>query len=187
MSEYRRAHIPGSSVFITLVTYQRRKLFVAAENIDKLRQTCATVIAEKPFAIATLSCRIEAAVILPEHIHFLWRLPPDDSDYSYRVGRMKVLFTRALRGVNTLPENVSESRRKHRESDVWQRRTVRRFPPHTSSTRQRRFYEHTIRDEVDLRRHLDYLHFNPVKHGLVKCVHEWEYSSFHLNPDSHPD
>ena len=156
MSEDRRAHIPGSSVFITLVTYQRQKLFVAAENIDKLRQACATVVAEKPFAI-------EAAVILPEHIHFLWRLPPDDSDYSYRVGRMKVLFTRALRGANTLPENVSESRRKHRESDVW----------------QRRFYEHTIRDEVDLRRHLDYLHFNPVKHGLVKCVHEWEYSSFH--------
>ena len=156
MSEYRRAHIPGSTVFITLVTYQRQKLFVAAENIDKLRQACATMIAEKPFAI-------EAAVILPEHIHFLWRLPPDDSDYSYRVGRMKVLFTRALRGVNVLPNDVSESRRKHRESDVW----------------QRRFYEHTIRDEVDLRRHLDYLHFNPVKHGLVKCVHEWEYSSFH--------
>ena len=156
MSEYRRAHVPGSSVFITMVTYQRQKLFVAAENIDKLRQACATTISEKPFAI-------EAAVILPEHIHFLWRLPPDDSDYSYRVGRMKVLFTRALRGVNVLPNDVSESRRKHRESDVW----------------QRRFYEHTIRDEVDLRRHLDYLHFNPVKHRLVKCVHEWEYSSFH--------
>ena len=156
MSEYRRAHIPGSIVFITLVTYQRKKLFLTAENIDNLRQACAVTIAEKPFVI-------EAAVILPEHIHFLWRLPPDDSDYSYRVGRMKVLFTRSLRGANALPEHVSESRRKHRESDVW----------------QRRFYEHTIRDEVDLRRHLDYLHFNPVKHGLVKCVHEWEYSSFH--------
>jgi putative transposase len=113
-------------------------------------------MAEKPFAI-------DAAVILPEHIHFLWTLPPDDPDYSYRVGRMKVLFTRALRGANNLPEDVCESRRKHRESDVW----------------QRRFYEHTIWDEVDLRKHLDYLHFNPVKHGLVKCVHEWEYSSFH--------
>ena len=97
MSEYRRAHVPGSSVFITMVTYQRQKLFVAAENIDKLRQACAVTIAEKPFTI-------EAAVILPEHIHFLWRLPPDDSDYSYRVGRMKVLFTRALRGVNALPK-----------------------------------------------------------------------------------
>jgi putative transposase len=74
-----------------------------------------------------------------------------------------VLFTRALRGVNNLPEDVSESWRKHREIDLW----------------QRRFYEHTIRDEADLRQHLDYLHFNPVKHGLVKCVHDWEYSSFH--------
>jgi putative transposase len=68
-----------------------------------------------------------------------------------------------LRGANNLPADVCESRRKHRESDVW----------------QRRFYEHTIRDEFDFRQHLDYLHFNPVKHCLVKCVHQWEYSSFH--------
>jgi putative transposase len=154
--EYRRAHIPGSTIFLTLVTYRCERLFSTPANIDRLRQACAIAMAEKPFAI-------DAAVILPEHIHFLWTLPPDDPDYSYRVGRMKVLFTRALRGANNLPEDVCESRRKHRESDVW----------------QRRFYEHTIWDEVDLRKHLDYLHFNPVKHGLVKCVHEWEYSSFH--------
>jgi putative transposase len=154
--EYRRAHLPGSSVFLTLVTYERQKLFALPENIERLRQACAVVTAEKPFTI-------NAAVILPEHIHFLWTLPSDDRDYSYRVGRMKVLFTRALRGANNLPDDVCESRRKHRESDVW----------------QRRFYEHTIRDEVDLRKHLDYLHFNPVKHGLVRCVHDWEYSSFH--------
>jgi putative transposase len=156
MPEYRRANIPGSTVFLTLITYQRRKLFLSPANIDRLRQACTIAMVEKPFAI-------DAAVILPEHIHFLWTLPPDDPDYSYRVGRMKVLFTRALRGANNLPDDVCESRKKHRESDVW----------------QRRFYEHTIRDEVDLRKHLDYLHFNPVKHGLVKCVHDWEYSSFH--------
>jgi putative transposase len=154
--EYRRANIPGSSVFLTLITYDRAKLFSAPENIEKLRQACAVVVAEKPFMI-------DAAVILPEHIHFLWTLPPGDRDYSYRVGRMKVLFTRALRGANNLPDDVCESRKKHRESDVW----------------QRRFYEHTIRDEFDFRKHLDYLHFNPVKHGLVNCVHDWEYSSFH--------
>ena len=156
MPEYRRAHIPGSSVFLTLITYQRQKIFLPLENIDRLRQACDLMMTEKPFTI-------DAAVILPEHIHFLWTLPPDDPDYSYRVRRMKVLFTRALRGVNNLPDDVCESRKKHRESDVW----------------QRRFYEHTIRDEVDLRKHLDYLHFNPVKHGLVKCVHDWQYSSFH--------
>jgi putative transposase len=154
--EYRRANIPGSSVFLTLITYDRVKLFSAPENIERLRQACAVVVAEKPFTI-------DAAVILPEHIHFLWTLPPGDRDYSYRVGRMKVLFTRALRGANNLPDDVCESRKKHRESDVW----------------QRRFYEHTIRDEFDFRKHLDYLHFNPVKHGLVNCVHDWEYSSFH--------
>ena len=156
MPEYRRAHIPGSSVFLTLITYQRQKIFLPLENIDRLRQACDLMMTEKPFTI-------DAAVILPEYIHFLWTLPPDDPDYSYRVRRMKVLFTRALRGVNNLPDDVCESRKKHRESDVW----------------QRRFYEHTIRDEVDLRKHLDYLHFNPVKHGLVKCVHDWQYSSFH--------
>jgi putative transposase len=156
MPEYRRANVPGSSVFLTLITYDRAKLFSIPENIEKLRQACGLVVAEKPFLI-------DAAVILPEHIHFLWTLPPGDRDYSYRVGRMKVLFTRALRGVNNLPDDVCESRRKHRESDVW----------------QRRFYEHTIRDESDFRKHLDYLHFNPVKHGLATCVHDWEYSSFH--------
>jgi putative transposase len=156
MPEYRRANIPGCSVFLTLVTYQREKIFLMPENIDRLRQACSVIMTEKPFTI-------DAAVILPEHIHFLWTLPSDDRDYSYRVGRMKVLFTRSLRGVNNLPDDVCESRRKHRESDVW----------------QRRFYEHTIRDEFDFRKHLDYLHFNPVKHGLVKCVHDWEYSSFH--------
>jgi putative transposase len=156
MPEYRRANIPGGSVFLTLVTYERQKLFLTPENINKLRQACSIIMTEKPFTI-------DAAVILPEHIHFLWTLPPDDRDYSYRVGRMKVLFTRALRGANNLPEYVCASRRKHRESDVW----------------QRRFYEHTIQDESDFRKHLDYLHFNPIKHGLVKCVHDWEYSSFH--------
>jgi putative transposase len=74
-----------------------------------------------------------------------------------------VIYSCFAGGANNLPDDVCESRQKRRESDVW----------------QRRFYEHTIRDEVDLRKHLDYLHFNPVKHGLVKCVHDWEYSSFH--------
>ena len=75
---------------------------------------------------------------------------------------MKILFTRSLRGRRSLPQNVSASRRKHRESDVW----------------QRRFWEHTIGDEADLEKHLDYIHYNPVKHGLVSCPHKWEYSSF---------
>jgi putative transposase len=115
MPEYRRAHVPGSSAFLTLVTYQRQSLFSEAKNVEKLRVACQMMMAEKPLTI-------DAAVVLPEHIHFLWSLPPGDGDYSYRVGRMKVLFTRALRGVNALPKDACESRQKHRESDVWQRR-----------------------------------------------------------------
>jgi putative transposase len=155
--EYRRARIPGSTVFLTIVTYQRQKLFLDPYNVELLRKACKQMMVERPL-------KIEAAVILPEHIHFMWRLPPDDVDYSYRVGRMKALFTRSLRCKKIARStNISASRRKHRESNVW----------------QRRFYEHTIRDEADWSQHFDYLHFNPVKHGLVKCVHQWQYSSFH--------
>jgi putative transposase len=156
MSQYRRIFVPGGTIFLTLVTYQRTPFFAEVENIIRLRVAVAKTIAEQPF-------KIIAAVVLPEHIHFLWTLPTDDSRYSQRVSRLKVLFTRSLRGRRALPETVSASRRKHRESDVW----------------QRRFWEHTIRDEQDLQRHLDYIHFNPVKHGLVPCPHLWEFSSFH--------
>ncbi|MFQ4147063.1 REP-associated tyrosine transposase [Chlorogloeopsis sp. ULAP02] len=138
------------------MTYCRTPLFSEPENISHLRTAVAKIRTEKPFEIL-------AAVILPDHIHFLWTLPSDDSDYSQRVSRLKVLFTRLLRGKKSLPQNVSASRRKHRESNVW----------------QRRFWEHTICDEADLARHLDYIHYNPVKHGLVSCPHLWEYSSFH--------
>lgn len=156
MPEYRRAYLPGGTFFLTLVTYHRTPLFFEPENISRLRSCVAKTRTEMPFELT-------GAVVLPGHIHFLWTLPPDDSDYSQRVSRMKILFTRSLRGRRSLPENVSASRRKHRESDVW----------------QRRFWEHSIRDQTDLEKHLDYIHYNPVKHGLVSCPHLWEYSSFH--------
>jgi putative transposase len=156
MPEYRRAYLPGGTFFLTLVTYHRTPLFSDPEKISRLRSCVAKTLRERPFEIT-------GAVVLPDHIHFLWTLPPDDSDYSQRVSRIKILFTRSLRGRRSLPENVSASRRKHRESDVW----------------QRRFWEHSIRDQTDLEKHLDYIHYNPVKHGLVSCPHLWEYSSFH--------
>jgi len=156
MSDYRRVHTPGGTVFLTLVTYQRLPIFADAQAIADLRKAIAVMRSEMPFELT-------AAIVLPDHLHFLWTLPPDDCNYSKRVGRLKVLFTHALRGKKALPKNVSLSRQKHRESDVW----------------QRRFWEHTIRDEVDLIKHLDYLHYNPVKHGLVTCPHQWQYSSFH--------
>ncbi len=79
-----------------------------------------------------------------------------------QVGRLKILVTQFLRGKNVLPQAICLSRQKHRESDVW----------------QRRFWEHTLRDEEDWVQHLNYLHYNPIKHGLVRCPHQWEYSSF---------
>ncbi|WP_293054916.1 MULTISPECIES: transposase [unclassified Moorena] len=135
MSNYRRSYVPGGVFFLTIVTYRRIPLFSDVENIFLLRKAIAKMRTEKPFDIT-------AAVVLPDHLHFIWSLPPDDSNYSMRVSRFKVLFTRSLRGKRSFEVDVSASRRKHRESNVW----------------QRRFWEHTIRNDHDLHRHLDYIH-----------------------------
>jgi putative transposase len=131
-------------------------LFADPKNVQLLRDALSEVKLEQPFDII-------AAVILPDHIHFIWSLPTGDNQYSKRIGRMKVAFTRSLHGENTLPQNVSISRRKHRESNVW----------------QRRFWEHSIDNEDEFERYFDYIHYNPVKHGLVSCPHLWQASSFH--------
>lgn len=102
---------------------------------------------------------INATVILPEHLHCVWTLPPGDSDYATRWSLIKTSFSRAL--PNT--ERESESRKRRRERGIW----------------QRRFWEHIIRDEEDYRRHVETIHWNPVKHGWVKRVVDWPHSSFH--------
>lgn len=155
MSDYRRWYVPGGTYFFTIVTYHRRRLFDDEANVERLRAAVATVLKEQPFEIV-------AAVILPDHLHFLWTLPPGDDDYSKRIGRMKVEFTKSLNGISMPRMATSESRQKHRESDVWQRRA----------------WEHVVRDEHDFDRHFDYIHYNPVKHGYVSCPHLWPYSSF---------
>ena len=155
MSEYRRLYIPGSTIFLTIVTYNRQPIFSNPDNISLLRQAIAKTRSERHFTI-------EGAVILPDHLHFLWTLPPDDYNYSYRVSRLKVLFTKSFRGRKYKAQNISDSRIKHRESNVW----------------QRRFWEHTIKEENEFENFLNYIHYNPVKHGLVSCPHFWQYSSF---------
>jgi putative transposase len=155
MPNYRRLYVPGGTVFLTLTTFGRLPLFADAANVVRLRESVAAVKIELPFDFV-------AAVVLPDHLHFLWTLPPDDADYSKRIGRIKVAFTHSLRGTRGLPEDVSLSRRRHRESNVW----------------QRRFLEHTIRDDNDFEEHLNYMHYNPVKHGLASCPHAWPHSSF---------
>ena len=155
MPTYRRTYVPGGTFFLTLVTYNRLPLFTGSHNVALLRCVLARARQEYPFEVV-------AAVVLPDHLHFLWTLPAGDPDFSKRVGRLKALFTQLLRGRRVVPKGVSRSRLNHHESDVW----------------HRRFWEHTIRDERDFRHHLDYIHYNPVKHGLTTCPHLWAYSSF---------
>ena len=109
-----------------------------------------------------LPFQTDAWVILPDHMHVVWTLPEGDSDYSSRWAIVKKELTKHLRSlVDTNPASTS-SRVRHRDGAVW----------------QRRFWEHQIRDEPDYRTHLDYIHFNPVKHGFAANPKDWQYSSF---------
>ena len=105
---------------------------------------------------------MEAVVILPDHLHTIWSMPEDDSDFSTRWRRIKEEFTKTYLANGGMEIQPSESGKKKKERGIW----------------QRRFWEHSIRDEQDFEQHLDYIHYNPVKHGLVKSPHDWPYSSF---------
>jgi putative transposase len=156
MSWYKRATQPGGTFFFTLVTNQRQRLFEAASHVELLRSAFAAVRREMPFDVP-------AAVVLPDHLHFVMTLPPGDTDYAGRVGRIKVALTRSLPPALRQGMPTTGSRVRHRESGVW----------------QRRYWEHMIRDEDDFRRHVEYIHYNPVKHGLTSCPHAWRWTSFH--------
>jgi putative transposase len=150
MVRYRRNFIPGGSLFFT-VNLAERRLRLLTENIDALRIAFRETRTRHPFMI-------EAIVVLPDHLHTIWSLPENDSDYATRWRLIKSGFSRAL----PKGERVSESRREKAERGIW----------------QRRYWEHTLRDERDFARHMDYIHFNPVKHGHVTRVQDWPYSSF---------
>jgi putative transposase len=151
--DYRRVFQPGGTFFFTLVTFQRRPIFSNPDAVQILRDSFRYTLDRHPFSIV-------ASVILPDHMHFIWTLPEDTSDYSTRWRLIKSTFTRnwSEKGANS----VSASRRQKGEKNVW----------------QRRFWEHLIRDEEDLSNHLEYVHYNPVKHGLAESPAEWKYSSF---------
>ena len=156
MVTYRRADIPGGTYFFTVVTYKRRKIFTLPTARTFLRQAVLDVRRQYPFTI-------DAWVLLPDHLHCIWTLPPGDSDFSGRWGRIKAGFSKQAKELLYDKGLLSRSRMKKRESTIW----------------QRRFWEHVIRDERDLRIHMDYIHYNPVKHGLVQQVCDWPYSTFH--------
>jgi putative transposase len=150
MAEYRRHFVPGGSYFFSVVLADRRSRLLT-QHIGDLRAAFRSVRQLRPF-------NIDAIVVLPDHLHAIWTLPQDDSDFSMRWQLIKASFSRA---VPTL-EQISRSRLVKGERGIW----------------QRRFWEHALRDDADFERHTDYIHFNPVKHGYVHRVMDWPYSSF---------
>ncbi|MGI9477216.1 MAG: REP-associated tyrosine transposase, partial [Hyphomicrobiaceae bacterium] len=142
---------PGATYFFTLVTFQRRHLFSNDTNVDRWHRAVEAVRQKRAFTV-------EAEVILPDHIHLMWTLPPNDADYATRIRLAKTRFTKSLPRRET---TTVASRAAKRESNVW----------------QRRYWEHTIRNESDFITHLDYIHFNPVHHGLVTHALDWQWSS----------
>lgn len=155
MPEYRRASIPGATYFFTVVTHRRQPLLTDARCRTALRDAINRVRSEMPFDIA-------AWVLMPDHLHTVWQLPSGDKDFSLRWSLIKQHVTRDC--AMWLPQqNISCSREKRGEGGLW----------------QRRFWEHLIRDENDFSRHLDYIHYNPVKHGYVANAGDWSYSTFH--------
>jgi putative transposase len=148
---YRRADIAGGAYFFT-VNLADRSSRLLVERIDDLRAAVRTVKQRHPFEII-------AWVVLPEHMHAIWTLPGDDRDFSGRWSLIKSGFSRAIAPGETVPA----SRAGRRERGIW----------------QRRFWEHWIRDEIDLQRHVDYVHINPVKHGHVDRAADWPHSSIH--------
>jgi putative transposase len=152
MTNYRRFYAPGATWFFTVNLAYREENHLLLENIDLLRMAFYEVKKRHPFTI-------DAIVIMPNHLHCLWTLPPDDLDYSNRWGQIKGYFSRHI----NKGERLTTSRSKRRERGLW----------------QRRFWAHLITDQDDFNIHADYIHWNPVKHGWVNQVADWQYSSFH--------
>jgi putative transposase len=148
MTRYRRIRVEGGCYFFTVVTVGRRPLLIA--HVDALRDAFTRTRDRHPF-------RVEAMVVLPDHLHAIWRLPPGDSNCSVRWAMLKRAFSRAVPAQARSPSELRK-----RELGVW----------------QRRFWEHLIRSHEDLRAHMDYIHLNPVKHGYCAAPEEWPHSTY---------
>lgn len=156
MPNYRRAYVPGGTFFFTVVTFERRPIFQWEENRALLGRSIRRCKAQWPF-------EVNAIVLLPDHLHAIWTLPRGDSNFSARWSVIKKEFTKAFLAAGGTDYVVSEGKQKERRRGFW----------------QRRFWEHLIEDEDDFQAHFDYIHYNPVKHGLVECPRDWGASSFH--------
>ena len=151
MPNYRRAFVPGGCWFFTVNLLERSQTLLI-DHVDELRGAFDRTKVKYPF-------EIDAIVILPDHMHAIWSLPPDDADFSTRWRLIRTQFAKAL----PKRERRSAVRQKRNERGIW----------------QRRFWEHLIRDDNDHARHVEYCYFNPVKHGLAQRVRDWPHSSFH--------
>jgi putative transposase len=155
MSVYRRWYQPGGTYFFTVVTYRRRPLFRDVVARRLLGQVVRDVAAERPFQTVAIA-------LLWDHVHCLWSLPSGDQDFSWRWKEIKQRFTSAWLANGGTEAAVTPSQAQRGRRGVW----------------QRRFWEHLIRDEDDFEKHLDYIHFNPVKHGHAARPCDWPWSSF---------
>jgi putative transposase len=150
MPDYRRNRVPGATYFFTVNLLDGHSDLLMTQ-IEALREAVRSVRRRSPFVI-------DAWVVLPEHMHCIWTLPGDDGDFPGRWRAIKIAFSKSL--PNT--ERRSEIMQRKGERGIW----------------QRRYWEHTIRDDRDYAAHMDYVHFNPVKHGLAKRPGDWQFSSF---------
>ena len=150
MVNYRRNRISGGTYFFTVNLYNRQTDLLT-QHIDLLRHAFHVTMKKHPY-------HIDAIVILPDHLHTLWTLPEGDDDYPQRWRSIKSQFTRGLKA-----QHYPIKANKRGEYFIW----------------QRRYWEHTIRNNRDLQHHIDYIHYNPVKHNHVRHVKQWPHSSFH--------
>lgn len=156
MSHFRRSRVTGGTFFFTVVTCRRQRFLCDDDVRVALRESIRHTREQHPF-------EIDAWVLLPDHMHCMWTLPDGDADFSVRWNVIKRGVTRRVGARLQRADLMNESKSAHRESTLW----------------QRRFWEHQIRDDRDLQAHVDYIHFNPVKHGYVARAIDWPYSSVH--------
>ena len=156
MSHYRRWFVDGGTYFFTIVTQDRRPILTTDHGREFLRNAIKKVQQSFPYELI-------ATCLLPEHWHLVMQLPRYDSNYSIRIKRIKTEFTRQWMAAGHNEVEVSKARSNKGERGIW----------------QPRFWEHTVHDEADLERCCDYIHWNPVKHGLVERARDWPWSSFH--------
>ena len=162
MPDYRRNRIAGGCYFFTINLLERYQNPLLVQQIELLRDVVRRVRLRHPFYI-------NAWVVLPDHMHCIWTLPKGDDDYANRIRLLKTLFSKEI----PKTESRSNVRQRKGERGIW----------------QRRYWEHTICDDRDYASHMDYLHYNPVKHGYVGKVMDWPYSSFqhHVQQGHYPE